>query len=58
MANERGSILAGIFLWIFFAFILIWFLGCLVFHIAASFSHVLIVVAIIALAIHFLKPRP
>lgn len=57
MIGTRGSIVASVFFWIFIALLVIWFLGWLAFHIVAGLWHLVLVIAIIALIIHFVRPH-
>jgi Family of unknown function (DUF5670) len=45
------------FLALFIVFVLCWIFGWLVFHIAGGLIHALLVVAVIALVWHFVRPR-
>jgi fatty acid desaturase len=46
------------FLIIFIALIVAWLLGGFVFHIAGGLIHILLVVAVISLIVHFVRGRP
>ena len=43
------------FLALFVILLVLWLLGFLAFHIAGGFIHLLIVIAVISLAVHFLR---
>jgi Family of unknown function (DUF5670) len=45
------------FLALFVIFVLCWIFGWLLFHIAGGLIHVLLVVAVISLVWHFVRPR-
>jgi hypothetical protein len=36
----------------------IWVFGCFVFHVGGSLIHILLLVAIVSLALHFVRGRP
>jgi hypothetical protein len=55
MAGERGSIVSSVFFWIFIALLILWFLGWLAFHIVAGLWHLILVIAILALILHFVR---
>lgn len=57
MSGERGSVVSSIFFWIFIALLIIWFLGWLAFHIVAGIWHLVLVIAILSLIIHFVRPH-
>lgn len=46
------------FLILFIALSVAWVLGWFVFHVAGSLIHVLLVVAVISLIVHFARGRP
>jgi hypothetical protein len=46
------------FLILFLALFVAWVLGGFVFHVAGSLIHVLLVVAVISLIVHFVRGRP
>jgi hypothetical protein len=48
---------ATMFLALFVVFVLCWIFGWLVFHIAGGLIHALLVVAVISLVWHFVRPR-
>lgn len=58
MADARGSLAFSIFLWIFIVLLIIWLVGWLAFHIVVGFWHVILVIALIALIVHFVRPHP
>jgi hypothetical protein len=43
------------FLALFAIFLICWLLGFLAFHIAGSFIHLLLIIAVISLVVHFLR---
>ena len=43
------------FLVLFVIFLVFWLLGFLAFHVAGGFIHLLIVIAVICLVVHFLR---
>lgn len=45
----------SIFIWLAIVFFIAWILGFTVFHVASALIHILIVVAIIALILHFVR---
>jgi hypothetical protein len=45
----------SMFLALFVIFLVFWLLGFLAFHIAGGFIHLLLVVAVISLVVHFLR---
>jgi hypothetical protein len=47
----------SMFLALFVVFVLCWIFGWLVFHIAGGLIHALLVVAVISLVWHFMRPR-
>jgi hypothetical protein len=57
MDGERGSVVSSLFFWIFVALLVIWFLGWLAFHIVVGLWHLVLVLAIIALILHFVRPH-
>ena len=46
------------FLILFIVFFVAWFLGWTAFHVAGGLIHILLVVAIISLIVHFARGRP
>jgi hypothetical protein len=46
------------FLILFIALIVAWVLGGFVFHVAGGLIHILLVVAVISLIVHFVRGRP
>jgi hypothetical protein len=46
------------FLIIFIILLVAWVLGWLAFHVAGSLIHLLLVVAVISLVVHFVRGRP
>jgi Family of unknown function (DUF5670) len=46
------------FLIIFIILLVAWALGWLAFHVAGSLIHLLLVVAVISLVVHFMRGRP
>jgi Family of unknown function (DUF5670) len=46
------------FLILFIVLLAAWVLGSLVFHVAGSMIHLLLVVAVISLIVHFVRGRP
>ncbi len=46
-----------IFLVLFFVFLVGWLLAWLAFHVAGGFIHILIVIAVIFLIVHFVRGR-
>lgn len=46
------------FLVLFFVLLIAWLLAWAAFHVAGGFIHILIVIAVIALIIHFVRRRP
>ena len=49
---------ASLFLFSAIALFVLWILGWLVFHVAGGLIHVLLVVAIITLIVHFVRGKP
>lgn len=47
----------SLFLIIFFVLLIVWLLGWTAFHIAGGLIHLLIVVAVISLILHFVRGR-
>ena len=47
----------SLFLLLFFFFAVIWLISWLAFHVAGGLVHLLIVIAIISLVIHFVRRR-
>jgi hypothetical protein len=45
----------SMFLALFVIFLVFWLLGFLAFHVAGGFIHLLIVIAVICLVVHFLR---
>ncbi len=45
----------GIFLILFILLLLAWIFGFVVFHVASALIHILLVVAVIALILHFVR---
>ncbi len=46
-----------IFLVLFFVFLIIWLVAWAAFHVAGGFVHLLVVIAVISLIIHFVRGR-
>jgi Family of unknown function (DUF5670) len=46
------------FLVLFFVLLIIWLIAWAAFHVAGGFIHLLIVIAVISLIIHFVRRRP
>ena len=46
------------FLILFMALFVVWILGGFVFHVAGGLIHILLVVAVISLIVHFVRGRP
>jgi Family of unknown function (DUF5670) len=46
------------FLILFSVLFVAWILGWLVFHVAGGLVHILLIVAVISLIVHFLRGRP
>ena len=46
-----------IFLALFFVFLIGWLIAWAAFHVAGGFVHVLVVIAVIALILHFVRGR-
>lgn len=48
----------SIFIWLFIILLIAWILGWVVFHVTTGLIHILLVVAVIALILHFVRgPR-
>lgn len=45
------------FLLIFFILLVLWILGFTIFHVASALIHLLLIVAVIALIVHFVRGR-
>jgi len=48
----------SVFLYVAIVLVVAWLLGFVVFHAAGGFLHILLVVAVIALIVHFIRGRP
>jgi hypothetical protein len=48
----------SLFLIVFIACFVAWFLGGFVFHVAGGLIHILLVVALVSLIVHFTRGRP
>jgi hypothetical protein len=46
------------FLILFFILLIVWILGWAAFHVASGLIHLLLVVAIISIIVHFVRGRP
>ena len=53
--RERG---AGMFLGIFIVLLVAWLFGWAAFHVAGGLIHLLLIVAVISLVVHFVRGRP
>ncbi len=49
---------SSLFLVLFFVLIAVWVLGWLAFHVAGGLIHILLIVAVITLIVHFARGRP
>jgi hypothetical protein len=49
---------SSLFLIAFIVLIVVWALGWFVFHVAGGLIHILLVVAVISLIVHFMRGRP
>ncbi len=49
---------SSLFLVLFFVLIAMWVLGWLAFHVAGGLIHILLIVAVITLIVHFARGRP
>lgn len=48
----------SIFMWLFIILLIGWIMGWVVFHVAGGLIHILLIVAVIALILHFVRgPR-
>jgi hypothetical protein len=47
-----------VFLILFMVLLVIWLLGFAAFHVAGGFIHLLLIIAVIALIVHFFQRRP
>jgi hypothetical protein len=57
-AEREGPVYSSLFLIAFVVLFVAWLLGGFVFHVAGGLIHVLLVVAIIVLIVHFVRGRP
>jgi hypothetical protein len=48
----------SIFMILFVILLVAWLLGLAVFHVAGAFIHILLIVAVISLILHFVRGRP
>jgi len=55
--HEKGWRARGLFLILFLILFVVWILSWLVFHVASFLIHILLVLAIICLIIHLVRPR-
>jgi len=55
LVRERG---AEMFLGLFIVLLVAWLLGWAAFHIAGGLIHLLLIVAVISLIVHFVRGRP
>lgn len=46
------------FLGLFIVFLIIWLVAWAAFHVAGGFIHLLVVIAVLALILHFIRRRP
>jgi hypothetical protein len=46
-----------VLLWLFVLFGFLWVVGFVIFHVAAAFIHILLIIAVVTLIAHFLKGR-
>lgn len=53
----RDSGVETMFLLIFFILLVLWLLGFTLFHVASGLIHLLLIVAVIALIVHFVRGR-
>ncbi len=53
--RERG---AGMFLVLFIVLLVAWLFGWAAFHVAGGLIHLLLIVAVISLVVHFVRGRP
>jgi len=49
---------SSLFLVLFFVLIAVWVLGWLAFHVAGGLIHIVLIVAVISLIVHFARGRP
>ncbi len=49
---------SSLFLVLFIVLIAVWVLGWLAFHVAGGLIHILLIVAVISLIVHFARGRP
>jgi hypothetical protein len=56
--GSRRRLAMGIFLWLFFVLVALWLIFWLAVHITSGLIHLLLLVAVISLIIHFVRgPR-
>jgi hypothetical protein len=56
--RRRIPMFVSSFLLLFIVLLVAWVLGSLVFHVAGGLIHLLLVVAVISLIVHFVRGRP
>src|SRR5579864_3381358 len=57
-SGGRGGLPMGIFLWLFFVLLVLWLIFWLAVHVTSGLIHLLLVVAVISLIVHFVRgPR-
>ena len=57
-AGGNRHMFVSVFLYVAIVLVVAWLLGFVVFHAAGGFLHILLVVAVIALIVHFIRGRP
>jgi Family of unknown function (DUF5670) len=55
--SQTGMLRNSLFLVIFFVLLIVWLLGWTAFHVAGGLIHLLLVIAVISLIIHFVRGR-
>lgn len=55
--SQTSMLRDSLFLVIFFVLLVIWLLGWTAFHVAGGLIHLLLIVAVIALILHFVRGR-
>lgn len=55
--NKSKELPMSIFMILFVVLLVAWLLGLSVFHVAGGFIHILLIVAIISLIVHFVRGR-
>ncbi len=55
--SQTSMLRNSLFLVIFFVLLIVWLLGWTAFHLAGGLIHIILVIAVISLVIHFVRGR-